>query len=141
MAAELTTERERERDEEVASNIHRAMRDVRDKAGDDLTAQLVGMVDRLQGRLLDHMLETRETVKDVKDGLTRVETKVTEFIAAFPNGDATLHRVAHENQICIAKERRLFWGRIKFTFVALALTAVTGWIAIVVWKAFLLGPK
>ena len=141
MAESITTERERERDEEVASNIHGAMRYVRDKSADAITAQLLNMVQMLQNRLLDHMLEEKETVKELKDGLGRVESKVVAFISAFPNGDAVLHRVAHETQICASKERHQFWSKIKFTLVALLLSGAAVWVGIVLWKAFLIGPK
>lgn len=139
----ISTEREHEheRSEDIASNIHDAMRDVRDKNSDVITAQLLNMVQSLQDRLLNHMMEERAVVQELKDGLGRVETKIVSFISAFPNGDAVLHRRAHEEQMTEVDRKKEFWEKIKFTLVALALTAVTSWIVVVVWKAFLVGPK
>lgn len=139
----ITEEREHERaqEESIAANLHGAMRDVRDSKSDSVTAQLVGMVDRLQTRFLDHMLEEKETVKELQGFIERLDSKVSDFISAFPDGDATSHRIAHEVQMKLARESHDFWSKIKFTLVALLLTAATSWVVFVVWKAFLIGPK
>lgn len=133
-------DRFREEAKEVAAEAHGAARDDKDMRSDRITAKLLDMVDHLQRDVVDHMRKERETVQELKEGLARVETKVAEFVSAFPDGDAIQHRLAHEAQIEAAREKKEFWGKIKFTLVALVLAAVTGWIGVVVWKAFLLGP-
>lgn len=125
----------------AAAEIHTVELDAKDMRTDRITAKLLDMVDRLQRDVLDYMKQEAETVRELKEGLARVEKRVEDFVSAFPAGDAIQHRLAHEAQIEAAREKKEFWGKIKFTLVALVLTAVTGWIGVVVWKAFLLGPK
>jgi septation ring formation regulator EzrA len=138
--AEQIPDRFREEAKEVAAEAHGAARDDKDMRSDRITAKLLDMVDYLQRDVLDHMKQEGETVRELKEGLARVEAKVAEFVSAFPAGDAVQHRLAHEAQIEDAREKKEFWAKIKFTLVALVLTAVTGWIGFVVWRAFLLGP-
>lgn len=126
---------------EVAAETHGAARDAKDTRTDLITAKLLDMVDRLQRDVVEHMKTEGEAVREVKEGLARVEAKVESFVQAFPSGDAIQHRLAHEAQIEATREKKEFWGKIKFTLVALVLTATTGWIGIVIWKAFLIGPK
>lgn len=133
-------DRFREEAKEVAAEAHGAARHDKDMRT-RITAKLLDMVDHLQRDVVEHMKKEGETVRELKEGLARVEKKVDDFVDAFPDGDAVQHRLAHEGQIQTAREKREFWGKIKFTLVALALTAATGWIGVVVWKAFLLGPK
>lgn len=133
-------DRFREEAKEVAAEAHSAARDDKDMRSDRITAKLLDMVDHLQRDVVDHMRKERETVQELKEGLARVEARVAEFVSAFPGGDAIQHRLAHEAQIEAAREKKEFWGRIKFTLVALILTFSTGWIGAAVWKAFLLGP-
>ena len=138
-----TPDKFREEAKAVADEAHGAARDDKDMRSDRITAKLLDMVDHLQRDVVDHMVRERATVNELKEGLARVEAKVAEFVSAFPSGDAVQHRLAHEAQIEAAREKKEFWGKIKFTLVALILTAVTGWtgwIGVIVWKAFLLGP-
>lgn len=125
---------------EAAAEVHGAARDDKDMRTDRITARLLDMCIDLQTMVFDHMTNTGATVREIKDGLARVEKRVEEFVSAFPDGDAAQHRLAHEAQIEAAREKKEFWGKIKFTLIALVLTVVTGWIGVVVWKAFLLGP-
>jgi hypothetical protein len=134
-------DRFREEAKEVAAEAHGAARDDKDMRSDRITAKLLDMVDHLQRDMVTHMIRERAIVEELKDGLARVEAKVAEFVSAFPAGDAVQHRLAHEAQIEDAREKKEFWGKIKFTLVALALTVAVSWIGIVVWKAFLIGPK
>jgi hypothetical protein len=120
---------------------HGAARDAKDRRDDSITAQLLNMVDRLQRDVMEHMRKEQVTVQELKQGLARVEARVEQFIQAFPEGDAVRHRLAHEGQIKEAKKKEQFWEKMKFTLVALVMTAGITWLAFVAWKAFLLGPK
>ena len=126
---------------DVAEETHAVERDARDMRSDRITAKLLDMVDHLQRDVVDHMVRERATVNELKEGLARVEKRVEEFVSAFPSGDAVKHRLAHETQMREEKKKEQFWEKMKFTFWALVLTGVTVWIVIVLWKAFLLGPK
>ncbi len=126
---------------DAAAEVHTVERDAKDMRSDRITAKLLDMVDHLQRDVLDHMRKEGETVRELKDGLARVEKRVEDFVQAFPAGDAIQHRLAHEAQIEAAREKKEFWAKIKFTLTALVLTAIIGWAAFALWAAFLLGPK
>jgi hypothetical protein len=79
-------------------------------------------------------------IEDLKRGLVRVEKRVEDFLTAFPEGNGARHRIEHEAQRLETKERKELWSKLQFTLLALMLTALTAWLVIVVWKAFLLGP-
>ena len=126
---------------EIAQAQHGAARDDRDVRQDDLTSRLLGMYERLQNEMFGHMATESTKVQELKDGLARVETKVEAFVSAFPNGDAILHRLAHEEDINKNLRRENFFEKMKFAFWALVMASATVWGGIVVWKAFLMGPK
>ena len=130
----------REEAMEVAAAHHGAARDEKDQRSDRVTARLLDMCIDLQTKVFDHMTDTGGIVRELKEGLTRVEKKVEEFVTAFPDGDSIRHRMAHEAQIKAATNSDAFWGKLKFTFWALILTFSTGWLGIVIWKAVLVGP-
>src|SRR3990172_4934167 len=75
------------RAKEIASQVHGAARDDRDSRQDGLTARLLGMYERIQDAMLQHMTDERDTVREIKEGLARVEKQVAEFVKAFPDGD------------------------------------------------------
>jgi sugar-specific transcriptional regulator TrmB len=131
----------REEAKEVATAAHGAARDDRDARQDGLTDRLLRMYDKIQDALLLNMTTQEDTVRDIKESIARVEKKVAEFVSAFPDGDVAGHLKDHETRIEEAKDKKVFWEKIKFTLAALALTAAASWIGVVAWKAFLIGPK
>ena len=131
----------REEAKEIAAATHGAARDDKDARHDALTAQLLDMYKELQKAMFGKMDAEGEKVQDLKEGLGRLEGKVDTFIAAFPNKDPVGHLLAHEKEIKDAEKRDIFREKMKFLFWGLAMTAVSGWVLIVVWKAFLAGPK
>lgn len=135
------TDKFRSASHEAASQAHGAARDDKDMRSDRITAKLLDMVDNLQRDVMENMKLEGETVRELKGQIENLAAKVDAFMSAFPEGDAIQHRMAHEAQIKEAAKREKFWGQIQFTVVALLLSAGVVWIGIVVWKAFLLGPK
>lgn len=121
--------------------IHGAARDDKDVRTDRVTAKLLDMCIDLQGKVFAHMTNTGASVREIKDGLERVENRVEEFISAFPNKDAAGHLRDHETRIEEARDKKVFWGKMKFAFWALLMTAGGGWLVIAAWRAFLMGPK
>ncbi len=121
--------------------IHGAARDDKDVRTDRVTAKLLDMCIVLQDKVFNHMTNTGVSVRELKDGLERVEKRVEEFISAFPNKDANGHLRDHETRIEEAVNKKIFWEKMKFTIAALVVTTAVGWFGIVIWKAFLLGPK
>lgn len=137
-------DRETEHAASPAAEEHSNPRDAKDRRGDLITAQLLDMVGRQQRDFTDHLQKESQMIQDLKDGLARVERRVEEFISAFPAGDPAKHRMVHEEQITRANKRAEFWEKIKFAVAVIVLGAcATGvaWVAILVWKAALLGPK
>ena len=67
---------------------------------------------------------------------------LTETInKAFPDGDPEKHRLAHEEWIEKDKKDEEFWLDVKKKAVGSVVTAVVLWIGIVLWTAFVQGPK
>ena len=59
----------------------------------------------------------------------------------FPGEDPDGHRRAHETIIQDEKDRREFRLKLKHGVVQWVVIIVLGWLGIVVWNAFLQGPK
>ena len=124
----------------VAADVYGEAVDGRDMRNARITAKLLEMVDHLQRDVVDHMKTEGVIIEDLKHGLVRVEKRVEDFVAAFPEGNGARHRIEHESQRLAAKEVKELWSKLKFTLIALTLTSVTAWVFVAVWKAFLLGP-
>lgn len=126
----------------AAADAHySAARDDKDERSDRVTARLLDMCIDLQAKVFDHMTITGANVRELKDGLTRLEKKVEEFVSAFPEGDAIKHRLAHEDYMKKRLKRETFREKITFTIAVFIICGVLGWLAVVVWGAFLMGPK
>lgn len=61
--------------------------------------------------------------------------------AAFPEGDPDGHRKHHELVIAREEARTAFWQKMLFEISRFGLIGLLGWVCVVAWKAFLLGPK
>ena len=131
----------REEAKEVAAATHGAARDDRDARQDGLTDRLLRMYDKIQDALLLNMTTQEDTVRDIKESLARVEKQVSGFIKAFPEGDVAGHLLDHKTRIEDAKDKKIFWGKMRFAFWALVMSGATIWVLVVLWKAFLMGPK
>ena len=90
--------------------------------------QLIALDDKLTA----HMMSEPEEVAQV------IEARMK---SAFPNGDLDGHRVAHEAAIQAALDRAEFWKKLLFEVTKYGVFGVVGWLAYVVWQAFLQGPN
>src|ERR1035437_5081120 len=106
----------REEAKEVATAAHGAARDDRDARQDGLTDRLLRMYDKIQDALLLNMSTQEDTVRDIKESLARVEKQVAGFVNAFPDGDVPGHLQDHKTRIEDARDKKIFWGKMKFAF-------------------------
>lgn len=63
------------------------------------------------------------------------------FIKAFPDGDAESHRRAHEEWMEKDKADRELWTKLKQNTINWVVIAILSWIGLVLWGAFVQGPK
>ncbi len=125
----------------AAVAAHTAARDGKDLRDDTLTIRLLGMVEKLQGDVINHMHSEAKTVDELQESISRLEGRVAGFINAFPKGDPDAHRIAHERIIEESTDSRQFWRAIRLALAILMLGGIASWIGVVVWRAFLMGPK
>lgn len=147
------TELDQLRDEarEVAAATHGAARDDRDTRHDEMTNRLLGMYEKIQNAMMNHMTAEVDTVREIKEGLARVErdqkeglarveAKIEEIVTAFPEGGAK-HRIDHEELIERRQETRRFWEKLRIIVTTFIIGGLGTWMIVVIWRAFLLGPK
>lgn len=79
-----------------------------------------------------------EKIADNNSALSEIHAL---FHAAFPEGNAEHHRVAHESWIEKDKADKEFWVKLKQHVVNWATVAIIGWGSMAIWIAFLQGPK
>jgi len=132
----------REEAKEVAAATHGAARDDRDARQDRLSDRLLGMYEKAQDAMFTRMAMEGDTVREIKEGLARVEKQVDEFVKAFPEGDPVKHRLGHEADLDFAKTKKYILTGVVVTVVAMLTVAAIVWvISVAVWPAFLHGPK
>jgi hypothetical protein len=87
----------------------------------------------LDKKLTKHMLEeTSELAQEI----------AALMIKAFPEGDPSGHKAAHEAWIKKTESQAAFWEKMKFELVRWGLIAIIGWAVVALWKQFVLGvPK
>lgn len=88
---------------------------------------------------MDHM--SHSTISAIETQNKTISEIHRLFIKAFPEGDAEAHRKSHESWIEKEKQDREFWLKLKQHVINWAVVAVIGWGGIVLWAAFLSGPK
>ena len=108
MSEDSVIDKYREEAKEVAAAAHGAARDDKDARHDELFSRLLTLYEKLNEVIRQHMADEGQKVLELKEGLARVELKVDGFVAAFPAGDAVLHRLAHEAQIKDEVEENLW---------------------------------
>lgn len=94
----------------------------------------------------DEMLRRQEALTQSTLAVVNKQNATLEeihklFKAAFPDGDAEMHRRAHEAWIRKTEKEEEFWLDVKKKAVAAALIGVGAWIMVALWVAFLQGPK
>ena len=85
----------------------------------------------LNERLSSHMVEETHDLA----------AEVAKLMAdAFPEGDPKGHRKYHEASIAKAEAKAEFWKKMLFEICRWGLIGFIGWMAVTLWKAFVLGP-
>ena len=86
-------------------------------------------------------LDERLTVHMHSEPLEMAHTVAGIMNKSFPGGDPEGHRIAHEQQMAAIADRAKFWKTMLFEVTKYGLLGVVGWLAFVVWSAFIKGPK
>jgi len=69
-----------------------------------------------------------------------MHSKLDALNQGFPNGDTRGHAAYHSNIIEIMEDRKAFWKKMRDAAAQWGLIGVLGWLAVIVWQAFLQGP-
>lgn len=118
----------------------RTMMDKISDLKDDLDAHMVKSELR-HVELTKAMDELKHSTLTAVQGINQIATETHKlFKASIPNGDADGHRKAHEYYIEKDKKDEEFRQFIKKTITGVILTAVTSWVGLALWQAFLAGP-
>ena len=88
-------------------------------------------VERLSESTLSVIEKQNVLIRQLKDAFTK----------AFPEGDAESHRRAHEEWMEKDKADREFWAKLKQNTINWVVVAVLSWVGLVLWGAFVQGPK
>ncbi len=89
-------------------------------------------VKALDAKLETHMVnETHELAAEISKLMS----------AAFPNGDPTGHRAAHEAWLHKTQASAQFWEKMRFELSRAGLIGFLIWAFVELWKSFLAGPK
>jgi hypothetical protein len=92
--------------------------------------------------------EIHKDVKDLDKKLSKHMVEETSELAqeiallmtkAFPDGDPSGHKAAHEAWIHKAEASAAFWEKMKFEITRWGLIGFLGWAAVALWKSFLAG--
>lgn len=102
-------------------------------------------IDRLeQSMRYTHATLTEATDKAAKAAETAKEDVkgiLGEVMAnAFPDGDVSGHRAAHESWIRKVDESAAFWRKMREELTKYGLIAFLGFVAVSAWQSFLQGP-
>lgn len=88
-------------------------------------------VERLSESTLSVIEKQNVLIRQLKDAFTK----------AFPEGDAESHRRAHEEWMEKDKADREFWAELKQNTINWVVVALLSWVGLVLWGAFVQGPK
>lgn len=88
-------------------------------------------------RRFESMQHSTMTLLQANTGTTNEIHKM--FKEAFPGGDVSEHRKAHEHWIAKDLADKEFWLKLKLEVVKWAAVAIVGWAGIALWTAFLKG--
>lgn len=69
-----------------------------------------------------------------------VRASLSALTDGFPDGDPKGHAAYHNEIIKTMEERTAFWKKMREEAAKYGLLGVLGWLAYVVWNAFLQGP-
>lgn len=88
-------------------------------------------VEKLSESTLTVIEKQNALIKELKDA----------FVKAFPEGDAESHRKAHEEWIEKDRADKEFWVKLKQNTINWVVIAILSWVGLVLWGAFVQGPK
>lgn len=85
--------------------------------------------------------EMFQEVKHMRKELNQhIEDETKLIIRGFPEEDLDAHRMGHELQNKLLTEKADFWAKLRISVTSWGMIGVLGFIAVTVWKAFILGP-
>lgn len=85
--------------------------------------------------------EMFQEVKHMRQELnSHIQDEAAIIAKAFPDKDLEAHRVGHELQNKLLAEKADFWAKLRVSVTTWGMIGVLGFVAVTVWKAFLLGP-
>ena len=88
-------------------------------------------VEKLSESTLAVIEKQNVLIREVKDAFTK----------AFPEGDVESHRRKHEEWEEQAKADKEFWIKLKQNTINWAVIAALSWAGLILWGAFVQGPK
>lgn len=105
-----------------------------------LAVEILKMVRSIDKKLDDtaKTLSTHMTTEE--QDWTNMHTKLDSLTQGFPNGDTQGHAAYHSSIIEIMEDRKAFWKKMRDAAAQWGLIGVLGWLAVIVWQAFLQGP-
>lgn len=104
---------------------------------EDHKEEMLGQTRRIEERLEQLSASTLAVVNEQNKALKEIHAM---FQAAFPKGDGAAHCRTHEALERKQEEEKEFWLDIKKKVIGWAGTAIIGWVAVVLWAAFVKGP-
>jgi len=134
------------------------------RSSDSLVVTVLAHVtDMFKNHTTDEMLRYSEIQADIKESRKQSEerhlsltAKLEEFIRhqmlchvapcehlkkAVPEENFDGHRDYHQDVIAATRERKELYAYIKRVVLTGAIMSVGGWLLVLVWKGFLIGPK
>jgi hypothetical protein len=117
-----------------------------DRRKDPSSQALVTLINSLMEQVKELRVEVAEFKRSSEYASSITEANVSNAMTkilndSFPDGDADLHRRAHEAQIKIAEDKSKMFSVLRTEVVKWGLLGLAGWLAITIWHAFLQGPK
>ena len=120
--------------------------EMEDRRKDPGSQALVVLINSLSEQLRELRAEMAElkktgafshTIND--DALAKAIKHAMEV--GFPDGDAELHRRAHEAQIKAAEDRSKMYITLRTEVAKYGLLGLIGWLFVMAWQGFLQGPR
>jgi hypothetical protein len=130
-----------ERRENLAVEVMREMREWLDKHEEEEVKKYESIRSELrrnQDRIEQMSQSTLSVIQQQNQSLQEIHKL---FKAAFPEGNADAHRMAHEAWMEKEKADREFWTKLKQHVINWAVVAALGWGGIIIWAAFAKGPN
>jgi len=91
----------------------------------------------------DDVQKLKTKIDDVRtdESLALAEAVSDLMLKAFPEGDATGHKAAHEAEMAAILDRAEFWKKMRFELSRAGLLGFLAWAGVQLWHGVLAGPK